>query len=150
MATSKSIQRRLAIQRNTIRQTAAETEQQRAAAELEGLRIFRKVLNAHGEARLRELELAAGVDTEAEDAAARALARVWVVTTAKATSELCDVCFACTPAELVNTILGGLRATEIVGMFADGGDARKVATRELRTAGARLTAAADAAVDARD
>lgn len=125
--------------------TPAEVEQ------LAGLRQYREHLNAGGDRLLRELELRAGVDTDATDALSRALDRLWIVTTARTTSTLADICFSVTPREFALQVKGGLEGDEIVGVFADGLDARKVARRELTIAGARLIeAAAMTPNDARD
>jgi hypothetical protein len=106
--------------------------------QLQGLRLYRKHLNPGGEALLRELELRAGEDTDAEDAMARALAGIWIVTRAKATSSLADICFEVSARMFALQIKGGLDESEIVAWFADERDARTVARRELRIAGAYL------------
>jgi hypothetical protein len=55
----------------------------------------------------------------------------WVVTQPTPVSELNDICFACTFGRLMLQALGGLAAADIVGIFADENEAKKLAEKLL-------------------
>jgi hypothetical protein len=57
--------------------------------------------------------------------------KFWVVTTASPFSEMCDICFPCTYAQLMRQALGGLQEHEIVGIYGDETEARREAARLL-------------------
>ena len=57
--------------------------------------------------------------------------RFWVVTEPSPASTLEDICSACTYGGLIRQALGGLQEHEIVGIFADEGEARQSAARLL-------------------
>ena len=51
----------------------------------------------------------------------------WVVTRPSAVSELADICFPCSVAELMLRTLGGLHVDDIVGVFANETEAQETA-----------------------
>jgi len=55
----------------------------------------------------------------------------WVVTHPSEVSTVCDICFTCTHEGLMRQALGGLKEDEIVGIYADEGEARKAAAELL-------------------
>ena len=57
--------------------------------------------------------------------------KFWLVTKPSPVSQLEDICFACTFGGLMNQVRGGLHEDEIVGIYADEGEARRAAARLL-------------------
>ena len=55
--------------------------------------------------------------------------RYWIVTRASPVSELADICFPCSFEQFMLLNRGGLKEEDIVGVFADEEEARKVATK---------------------
>ena len=55
----------------------------------------------------------------------------WVVTKPSRVSELGDICFACTFKQLMNQSRGGLREQDIVGVYADEAEAKRMAIKLL-------------------
>ena len=57
--------------------------------------------------------------------------KFWVVTKPSPVSELGDICFACTFERLMTQVRGGLNEDEIMGIYADEGEAKDAAMRLL-------------------
>ena len=55
----------------------------------------------------------------------------WIVMKPSPLSEMCDICFPCTFEGLMQRARGGLNEGEIVGVYADEGEARKQAAMLL-------------------
>jgi hypothetical protein len=55
----------------------------------------------------------------------------WVVTKPSRVSELGDICFACTFKQLMNRSRGGLHEQDIVGVYADEAEAKRMAMKLL-------------------
>jgi hypothetical protein len=55
----------------------------------------------------------------------------WVVTRPNRISELGDICFACTFKQLMNQSRGGLHEQDIVGVYADEAEAKRMALKLL-------------------
>ena len=55
----------------------------------------------------------------------------WVVTSPNRVSELGEICYACTFRQLMNQSRGGLHEKDIVGIFADEAEARRLALKLL-------------------
>jgi len=55
----------------------------------------------------------------------------WVVTRPNRVSELGEICFACTFKQLINQSRGGLHEQELIGIFADEAEAKRMALKLL-------------------
>jgi hypothetical protein len=55
----------------------------------------------------------------------------WVVTRPNRVSELGDICFACTFQQFMTQTRGGLHEKEIIGIFADEAEAKRIALKLL-------------------